>query len=514
MKDIKYQIGSIIRPRWDKLGKYGRSAFFALLAYPIIVLLHHFIFPHIALFLIKKAIWEVVAVFVLFTFCIGIITIFYLTRALYHLAILIRRFLQVSIKFTKIFYYSTTKKFKDKDQTDHSFRTVDAILKYFGVVATFAAGVGFMVNYISSQETAKIDREKMLNELFYKAVEQVGSKDADVNLAGIYSLEQSAINFPRNQWKVVGLLANYIRQHPPSFDEPKLLGRLRKEEREKYDKKYKTKYPNKPMDKEVANKLYKPIDKEAEKTLLQKWKYEHKSSLAPYKKIDIRVQAALGVICRRKLEYDKDLFESIHDKYKEIDTDRKDNIISYSDISPNRIIDLDTNRDHSSILSDLSNYDMSGCNFHRVSLNRATLDNANMTNADLSKGYLIDSSFISSNLVAADVERSQLKRANLSSADLRQARMKQTKLTMANLTGANLSSADLRQARMKETKLTMANLTGTNLSDAYDLSKDQIREACYWKKAMFNPQQEKELEINLSIESSERQECKDKWEPK
>jgi uncharacterized protein YjbI with pentapeptide repeats len=262
-------------------------------------------------------------------------------------------------------------------------------------------------------------------------------------------------------------LANYIKQHPSNFDEEKLLKTLKRE--------YSKKYPG------------KQINKELEKQLLKNSKNNGRY-LAPYKKIDARVQAALGVICRRKLEHDKDLFESIYDKYNEIDTDRQDNRLSYSDISPNRIIDLDTSRDRSTV-NDLSNYDMSGCDFHRVSLNRAILDNANMTNADLSKGYLNDSSLMNSNLSAADLEKSQL-------------------------TEANLSSAYLHQARMKKTKLKMANLTRTNLSGAYDLNKDQIREACYWKKATYSQQQTIDLDIDNDISSSDRPECKEKWEPK
>jgi uncharacterized protein YjbI with pentapeptide repeats len=452
------------RSRRDKLGKYGQLAFFAFLACPTIVLLNYFVFPHVALFLIKKASWEVVAALGLLLFILGCISTFWSVRKLHHLSIRIQRFSQINTKFLNIFYNNTIEQFKNKDSTDHSFRAVDAILKYFGVVATFAASLGFMINYVGSQETAKIDREKMLNELFYKAIEQVGSSDVNVNLAGIYSLEQSAINSPKNQWKVVGLLANYIRQHRPEFDEDKLLGKLRKE----YNQKYNRKYPN------------NTINTELEQTLLRNSKNDGRL-LAPYKKIDTRVQAALGVICRRKSEYDKDLFESIHDKYNEINTDRKDNIISYSDISPNRIIGLDTSRDLS-IVSDLSNYDMSECNFHRVSLNRATLDSANMTNIDLSKGYLNSSSLRNSNLVAANIEKSQLKKSNLRSADLRQANLTEANLTEANLTEANLSSADLHQAKMKQTNLTMANLLGTKLSDSYDLNKDQIKKLVIGRK--------------------------------
>jgi uncharacterized short protein YbdD (DUF466 family) len=459
------------RSRWEKLGKYGRIPFLVLITFLLVLIFHDLIFPRFALFFIKKASSEqaivMLGLFALILICLSAATSYYLTISTYY-------FSQVSIKCLRLFYDKINEPFhQNKDRIDHSFRTVDAILKYFGVVATLLAGIGFMINYVNSQETAKTDREKMLNELFYKAIEQVGSSDTSVNLAGIYSLEQSAINSPKNQWKVVGLLANYIRQHRPEFDEKKLLGKLTKE----YNDRYKRKSPNNTINTKLEEELLKTGKNDG------RW-------LAPYKKKDARVQAALGAICRRKLEHDKDLFESIHDKYNEITED------DYSSSNSNRIIDLTTDQDLSTIVSDLSNYDMSGCNFHRVSLNRATLHNANMTNADLSKGYLFRASLVTSNLVKADLEKSDLTEANLSFADL--------------------SSADLHQAKMKQAKLTMANLTGTNLSGAYDLNKDQIRKACYWRKATYNPQQEKELEINIDIdiESSDRPECKKKWEPK
>jgi Pentapeptide repeats (9 copies) len=452
------------QPRWENLGKHGRKPFLALLTFFLVLIFHDLMFPPFILFFIEKASSQqaiaILGIFALILICL-------LAVVSYCLVISIQYFSQASIKFEKLFNDKINEPFhQDKDRTDHSFRTVDAILKYFGVLATFIASIGFMANYFNSQQTAKIDREKMLNELSFKAIEQLGFQSVDVNLAGIYSLEKSAINSPNNQWKVVSILANYIKQHPPILNEEMLLKTLITEYKDKYK--------------------YKEIDEKVKKDLLENEKYETKKnrgrSLAPYKKIDIRVQAALGVICRRKLENDKDLFESIQDKYHEITKDEE----SYSTIISNRIIDLSTTRDRSTVVSDLSNYDMSGCNFHRVALNRATLHNANMTNADLSKGYLIDSSLIKSNLIKADLEKS-------------------------DLTIANLSSAFLNKAKMKQTNLTMTNLTGANLSGAYDLNKDQIREACYWKKATYSHQQTIDLDIYNDTASSDREECKKKW---
>jgi uncharacterized protein YjbI with pentapeptide repeats len=512
LKNIKIQIGSRIQSRWDKLGKYGQTPFLALLAC-IIVLISHDLISHIALFFIKKASWELI-ILVIFT----AITMFIIVRISYILAQGIHVVIHTSIEFAQIFYANVTKPFRKKDTSEHSFRVVDAILKYFGIIATFTAGIGFVINYLGSQEHAKIDREKMLNELFYKAVEQMGSKDADVNLAGIYSLEQSAINFPKNQWKVVGLLANYIAQHPSNLDEAIILEALRKEYNE-----------------ENSDKPSEKIDKELKSKLLQKWKSGSKS-LAPYKKTDARVQAALRVLCRRKLEYDKDLFESIYDKYNEFNA-------NYSDASNNRIIELTR--------SDLSNYDMTGCELFRVSLNYAVIDHTNMTKADLSKGYLNYASLIDTTLVEVDLERTELTGANLTSSILKNsnlaganftganlqrsvltnanlanatmirtylvssylknANLTKANLTKSNLTKANLTGANLDQADLTEANLDMTNLTGSDLAGSRNLSKEQIKNGCYWKNANYNPQQHQELEIDKEESIDHQNKCNIQW---
>jgi hypothetical protein len=278
MKNIKDQIGSKIKPRWDKLGKYGRLAFFAFLSYPILVLIHYFLYPYILLFFIKTTNLAILSIFGLFTFFFGIIILLFLAVVTYYAVILTRLFSQVSIEFAKLFYDKLNEPFQpDKDRIDHSFRTIDAILKYFGVVATLLAGIGFTINYISSQETAKTDREKMLNEFFYKTIEELGSSEVNVNLAGIYSLEQLAINSPKNQWKVIGILTSYVKQHPPNLNEENLLKTLSKE--------YNNKYPNKQINEEVEKALLESVKSESKKN--------RGRSLASYKKTDLRVQAAL-----------------------------------------------------------------------------------------------------------------------------------------------------------------------------------------------------------------------------
>lgn len=78
-----------------------------------------------------------------------------------------------------------------------------------------------------AQATESDARERRLNELYLKAVEQLGSSQAAVRHGGLYALERVAQDNPRQRQTVVNVICAYLRNPytpPPEIAGPRQLG--------------------------------------------------------------------------------------------------------------------------------------------------------------------------------------------------------------------------------------------------------------------------------------------------
>ena len=103
--------------------------------------------------------------------------------------------------------------------------------------------------------------------------------------------------------------------------------------------------------------------------------------------------------------------------------------------------------------------------------------------------------FSNTNLAGANLQSANLEDSNLEGVNLEDANLKDVKLEGANLQGANLQGANLIDAtlidvyfpgaNLEGANLYGANLYGANLEVTKDLTKKQIKGACFWKQAIY-----------------------------
>ena len=92
----------------------------------------------------------------------------------------------------------------------------------FGVLATVLAGVGLYLTYStgqaqleSAQQERQLNSERLVTDRFAKAVEQLGSKEPDVRIGAIYSLERLAKDSPKDHWTIMEVLTAFVRSRSP-----------------------------------------------------------------------------------------------------------------------------------------------------------------------------------------------------------------------------------------------------------------------------------------------------------
>jgi hypothetical protein len=152
--------------------------------------------------------------------------------------------------------------------------------------------------------------------------------------------------------------------------------------------------------------------------------------------------------------------------------------------------------------ADFADTDLAGVRLPSARLAGASFRSANLPKIDLSGAYL----------AAADFSESNLKQARLVGADLRGAKfciafVRGADLSSAVLTDADLSAADLAGCKLTKALLTAANLKDANLARA-DLrgirgaTPEQIRAAENWRKAIFDPEMARALEIDQDLDTS------------
>lgn len=340
----------------------------------------------------------------------------------------IKEFLNVCWKvlvFPFWLLYKLPELFYQSDTKTFALDVVKTIITALGLIATFIAGVGLFLNYWSSEKNTQLTQERLVTERFSKAIDQLGSSNDVVILGGIYSLERIAKDSPKDQTTVMEILSSFVRKNSPASEEV-------------FNNYVAKEYP---LDQIIFSK---------KKTLTNN-------------RVTIEIQAALTIVGRRNYVNGK-----IH----------KDFI-------------------------DLTNTNLQGANLSKTNLNEANLFLANLLGADLFGADLRGTNLRGANLFVADLRTSDLRGANLQSSNLKNADLRGANVSRADLRRANLVSTlldektDLQNSNLRGAKLFRVNLRGVNLHRANlleaNLSKfsnftfHQIKMACHWKEAKYEP---------------------------
>ena len=234
--------------------------------------------------------------------------------------------------------FKLNKMFANADTRPFGLDVVQTIISAAGLLAAVIAAIGLFVNYQDALKDRKIAQERLVANLFVKAIEQIGNDKKEVVIGGIYSLEKIAEDYPsRYQQTIMEVMTAIVRENSPI---PPYIQKLQNGS----DKK----------------------SKELEKLNL----------------VNIQTQAALTVIGRRE--------DPEQDYTKRLDLEN----------SNLRDVDLGDAYLRNANLRDAALYDASLRNaaLYDASLREADLYNANLRNANLRNAALYDANLFATNL--------------------------------------------------------------------------------------------------------------------
>jgi hypothetical protein len=332
--------------------------------------------------------------------------------------------------------------------------------KAVGIVATSLVAISTAVvataTFFVSARTLQANTRQQTNDRFVKAVDQLGSDKPDVQLGGIYGLEQLARDSPADHPAVFDVLTAFVRGHAPigadkcaKFSTPGqgVIGRL--------------------QDLAPSAGIQTVIDALARRDR----KNDRRDALLDISNTCLIVANLHGL----QLSGISITFADLRiSNLEQADLHLAD--LSQSDL---RGVDARSTNFYSARLdfckldhgdfsgSDLASATLEGAQsteatfFDSANLTGANLLLAQLTGAHLEHANLTDSTLTASNLMGAHLEHANLTRAYLGGAHLTGA-----DLTDANLTGADLA-ANLDMHTVSSANLTGANLSGANLTDIY-----------------------------------------------
>ncbi|MHC5934528.1 pentapeptide repeat-containing protein [Nostoc sp.] len=232
------------------------------------------------------------------------------------------------------------------------------------------------------------------------AIEQLGNKTIETNLAVINDLEQITQNHPQYHWIIMDILTTFVRKNALYMPQEELT------KSEVGSRKSEVKFCNG----DLTSTQNLPLDSCGDlnpRNLLT-------SNLR--RKVRPDVQAALTVIARR-----------------------------------------DVNKDPENEQLDLSYTDIRGANLNRANLEQtnlyqANLAGANLREANLAGAILSAANLEGANLYLANLEGTILSAANLKGANLEGANLHRASLYLAGLHGAILNDARLDGVNLREAK--------------------------------------------------------------
>ncbi|MFT7839652.1 pentapeptide repeat-containing protein [Saccharothrix sp. BKS2] len=246
------------------------------------------------------------------------------------------------------------------------------------------AGLLVLVGAAATWRQVQVAREGQLTERFTRAIDQLGSDNADVRVGGVYALERIARNSPADRDTVRFVLGAFVRNHVPR--EAGARG---------------------------------PDDGPGERL---PWLQQRLPD----------VQAIMQVLSRRSPS----------------PTGGRRLVLSHVDLrslllDPGSVLAGSVLRH-----TDLSRARLSGVDLRRVDLTGADLRLANLREADLRDAVLRRAALAGANLTGADLTGTDLAGADLAGADLTGANLSGADLTGAKLTGADLRDAALERTRL------------------------------------------------------------------
>ena len=268
-----------------------------------------------------------------------------------------------------------------------------------------------------SQRTFELTEQGQVTDRFTKAIEQLGSKELDIRIGGIYGLERIARDSAKDHPTVMEVLTTFIREHS---QDP---------------------WPVNPGGDQDGEKKTRPD-----------------------------VQAAVTVVGRRDPEHD---ILSINLTGADLAGANLTYARLSSAILTGVIFTRANLRGARLIGANLAGAILTDAKLIDTDLGSATLTDAHLDGADLYNADLGDAHLTGANLTGANLINADLTSADLTSADLTRASLVSADLSDTRLAGANLSSAVLEGANLTDLRkwqdpagATLTALTGADLTGA------------------------------------------------
>lgn len=258
-----------------------------------------------------------------------------------------------------------------------------------------------------TQERNRIEHEGQITERFTRAIDQLGSRELDIRLGGIYALERIARDSPADHGPIVEVLTAFVREHAsasPDFEE----------------------------DEEPEEEVRPPTD----------------------------VQAVLTVLGRRNDQFDPSGGVLDLRAADLVGADLTDASMARANLTGTRL--------HHATLNGvgLSGARLAACDLRNAALEQAQLQRAGLHRAHLEGAYLAEADLTRARMYRAHLTDALLESAQMRSVGLREARAHGAFFTDADLHRAQLHGAQLQDADFSGAKLDGANLRGAGLEGA------------------------------------------------
>jgi hypothetical protein len=293
-------------------------------------------------------------------------------------------------------------------------------IRFFQTVGGIVGGSALLFGLYFTAQTLQVNCEGQITERFTRAIDQLGSKELEIRLGGIYALERIPRDSERDHWPIMEVLTAYVRQHAPwrPEEEQKGTGEAAVEKKSTEDS-------------------------------------SEQSEPAKVPTLDLDIQAIVTVLQRRTRSLGHgepgilDLHETNLSGANLYRVDLRGANLGRANLSRAHLwsanLSYFEDREHI-FMTDLSGANLRGADLEGTDLRRAHLEGAHLEGANLSGPYG--------------------GRANLEDVNLRGADLSGSNLEGVNLSGANLSNADL----------TGGDLRDTNLSGAYKMKNANTKE--------------------------------------
>ncbi|MEJ7631323.1 MAG: pentapeptide repeat-containing protein [Rubrobacteraceae bacterium] len=266
-------------------------------------------------------------------------------------------------------------------------------------LAQILAGTALLSGLYFTWRTMQVNREGQITERFTRAIDQLGSKELEIRLGGIYALERIATDSERDHRPIMEVLSAFVRQHAPRA----------------------------PQD--GSGEVEDP---------------HHKHRLAP------DIQAILTVLGRRSSTSQSGWIVGGPRGWIDVDREVEQIDLHSTDLRGAYLAETDLR------VANLQEVDLQEANLLRANLWAANLRGADLRRARLEFTNLSGAFLKGANLQAATLAGAELRLAELDEMKLQQAILVGADLWSAQLWGANLSGANLGAA-----KLHGAHLEGT-----------------------------------------------------